>query len=591
VNVHSVDWKDAASALENVALGTFLTRFFWGVVGQTVGVNYIADVGRDLGRLVGWKNVAVFALLALDWRTVFEAVGEQQSGEDTFRLVVGENRVPIVAFQADEGVRVLKSFAMQVLGQAGVADQAIPPLASQTLVFLEIHVQAVGFFDLIVHLYLWFVCGSIQKRGVLGLIGFEHTQIVFELVAWVAGSASSIFTVEGGALRVDLRASQCFGLIVVPAIAFEAAWGVGFDLAIGILRMDDDTGTVIFGVSGKAGIASCAYPWWTIVLLAVLVDALAVSIFACVHPGNALRAPTRGNVEVQTVTVVIYLLDAVHQGLRTVLQGRHQQDLVEIGVAFCAKALGVCSQAGVKDVRRDEYAAERSNSAVDVVGQLIARVAWGAGSRIGLVGLAEGWHRDAVELEVEIVPFGTDLANAELVLLAVDISRLRDALSKLSEHERRQAGQAAAFGVKNLAVFVDAGAVLHDSIRTALGARVGVGVDLLAEGRQLLTSAFLICEKPWDAAGAEGVVAGTDHITVADTGDEEALVARGESVLIHAGSAPSRDVGGNAVGGQRNADLALPVEVVEGLAEGAQTRPVVEWKAIGVLIGTETVVL
>ncbi len=92
----------------------------------------------------------------------------------------------------------------------------------------------------------------------------------------------------------------------------------------------------------------------------------------------------------QTVTVVIYLLDAVHQGLRTVLQGRHQQDLVEIGVAFCAKALGVCSQAGVKDVRRDEYAAERSNSAVDVVGQLIARVAGGAGSRIGLVGLAEG---------------------------------------------------------------------------------------------------------------------------------------------------------------------------------------------------------
>ncbi len=57
----------------------------------------------------------------------------------------------------------------------------------------------------------------------MGLIGFEHTQIVFELVARVAGSASSIFTVEGGALRIDLRASQCFGLIVVPAIAFEAA--------------------------------------------------------------------------------------------------------------------------------------------------------------------------------------------------------------------------------------------------------------------------------------------------------------------------------------------------------------------------------
>jgi hypothetical protein len=81
-------------------------------------------------------------------------VGEQQSGEDTLRLIVGEHRVPIVAFQADKGVRVLKSFAMQVLGQAGVADQAIPPLASQTLVFLEIHVQTVGFFDLIVHLYL-----------------------------------------------------------------------------------------------------------------------------------------------------------------------------------------------------------------------------------------------------------------------------------------------------------------------------------------------------------------------------------------------------------------------------------------------------
>lgn len=59
-------------------------------------------------------------------------------------------------------------------------------------------------------------------RFLPGLVDFELAKIVIELISWVAGSAVAVGGI-GGALRVDLGASEGLRLIVVPTVAFEAA--------------------------------------------------------------------------------------------------------------------------------------------------------------------------------------------------------------------------------------------------------------------------------------------------------------------------------------------------------------------------------
>lgn len=60
-------------------------------------------------------------------------------------------------------------------------------------------------------------------RFLPGLVDFEFTKIVIELISWVAGSAVAVGGIIGGALRVDLGAGEGLRLIVVPTVAFEAA--------------------------------------------------------------------------------------------------------------------------------------------------------------------------------------------------------------------------------------------------------------------------------------------------------------------------------------------------------------------------------
>lgn len=169
-----------------------------------------------------------------------------------------------------------------------------------------------------------------------------------------------------------------------------------------------------------------------IVEIAIFVNAMAQSIH-CIHPRNALGAVVGGRAIVQAVTIVSDLLDAVDQRLGEIAKWGHDDDLVEVRVAFDALAIRILGHAGVEHIVGLEQTIEGSNGAVCVVGQLVARVARSAGPRVGVVGLAEGRHRHAVELEVEVVPLRTRLTNAELVLFAVRVSGLRNALPQLPE--------------------------------------------------------------------------------------------------------------------------------------------------------------
>lgn len=112
----------------------------------------------------------------------------------------------------------------------------------------------------------------------------------------------------------------------------------------------------------------------------------------------------------------------------------------------------------------------------------------------------------------------------EDVKLAVRVSALGYALSEPSELKRRQAGEAVAIDVEDLAVFIYAGPTPHDPVRTAKVAGVGKGVNLHAEWRQLVASSICICEKPIDAGCTQRIVAIIDDPTILKARNRKALI-------------------------------------------------------------------
>ena len=67
----------------------------------------------------------------------------------------------------------------------------------------------------------------------------HNAVVVLQLIATVARETVSIRVVIGSALLIHGQANKTLDGVVIAGVAFGTAGGVAFDLAVGVLAVDD----------------------------------------------------------------------------------------------------------------------------------------------------------------------------------------------------------------------------------------------------------------------------------------------------------------------------------------------------------------